>query len=163
MKVLNLGCGQSHVFEGWFASEEDFQTQLARGLIECPMCGDRHVEKRLSAPRLNLKTQGSDVPASRPSTPVDTTPAAGQQPALPAVLQAKMLQAKMLQAMRELVANTEDVGERFAQEARRMHYGEIEHRGIRGRTTVDEAVALADEGVELLPLPDLDAIKNTLQ
>jgi len=57
MKVLNLGCAQDHVFEGWFGSEKDFQDQLARGLLECPVCGDSHIQKRLSAPRLNLKAR----------------------------------------------------------------------------------------------------------
>ncbi len=158
MKVLNLGCAQSHVFEGWFASEEDFQSQLARGLIECPMCNTNQIEKRPSAPRLNLRTQGEPLV---PQPPISADPAVAARHQQTGA--AAEFQAQALHALRELVARTEDVGERFAQEARRMHYGEIEPRSIRGRATVEDAVAMAEEGVELMPLPELDAIKHTLQ
>jgi len=151
MKVLNLGCAQSHVFEGWFGSEADFQSQLERGLLECPMCGDKAVNKLPSAPRLNLRSQAeSEQPAA--AKPVMD---AGQLDAT--------VQARMLQALREVHARSEDVGERFASEARRMHHGEIEPRQIRGRASVAEAVELIEEGIGVLPLPDLPAVKETLQ
>ncbi|HEX5806382.1 MAG TPA: DUF1178 family protein [Macromonas sp.] len=157
MKVLDLGCSQAHVFEGWFASEEDLQSQLARGLLECPVCGDLHIQKRLSAPRLNLKAGHQPEPASTTTAPA-TGPLAAQAPALP-----PEAQAMLLQMVREVVSRTEDVGDSFAREARRMHYGEIEQRSIRGSATADDAMSLLDEGIDVLPLPDLDLFKQTLQ
>ncbi len=151
MKVLNLGCAQSHVFEGWFGSEADFQGQLERGLLECPLCGDRTVRKLPSAPRLNLGGPKEAVPAPAPVA------------APPAEAEAVRRQAEALRALREVVARTEDVGTRFASEARRMHQGEIEPRQIRGRASVAEAVELIEEGIGVLPLPDLPAVKETLQ
>lgn len=151
MKVLNLRCGAQHLFEGWFGSEADFQDQLGRGLVSCPLCGDTSVEKMLSAPRLNL---GASV--------ADTPPAAAAVPAAP---QKKPLspeaQAQLWQAMRAAVAQAEDVGERFADEARRMHQGEIEARQIRGRASMQDTIALLEEGVPVLPVPA--ALKETLQ
>jgi len=153
MKVLNLGCAQSHLFEGWFGSEADFQSQLERGLLECPVCGDRTVHKRLSAPRLNLRGQHDDpTPASAPAAAGRVEPPGAGE-----------IQAGYLRALREVMARTEDVGTRFASEARRMHQGEIEPRQIRGRASVAEAVELIEEGIAVLPLPDLPAVKETLQ
>lgn len=147
MKVFNLRCGSQHVFEGWFGSEADFQDQQARGLVSCPMCGDTALEKMLSAPRLNLGAVPSEVsaPAAAPGTP----------PLNPEI------QARAWQAMREVVAQSEDVGERFADEARRMHQGDIEARQIRGRASMQDTLALLEEGVPVLPLPA--ALKETLQ
>lgn len=142
MKVLDLKCAQQHVFEGWFASEEDFQQQRGRGLVSCPLCGDASVDKQLSAPRLNL---GAAPEPSAPSQPAAES--------LPAVAGEASQQAAWLRGMREAVARTEDVGERFAEVARQMHHGEIEERGIRGRTSAREAVQLLEEGIAVLPLP----------
>jgi len=146
MKVLDLACTNSHVFEGWFGSEDDFQAQLARGLVECPMCGDTRVAKRLSAPRLNLGAQPPE-PARKPKQDVMTT----ADPAL---------QAQWLQMVRHVLANTEDVGERFAEEARRIHYGESEERNIRGQASPEETQALLEEGIGVLPLPIPNALKG---
>ena len=148
MKVLDLQCRSGHVFEGWFASEDDFQGQRQRGLVQCPLCADGHIEKRLSAPRLNLGA--AEEPAAAASAP----PAA----ALPAPLQ-----AAWLDLARRIVAHTEDVGTRFAEEARRMHHGETEERAIRGQATADEAVQLLEEGIAVVPLPLPVAAKKTLQ
>lgn len=152
MKVLDLKCAQQHVFEGWFASEEDFQNQRTRGLVSCPLCGDAAVDKQLSAPRLNLGAVPQALPA--PAVPATDAP-------LPAMAADPRMQAAFLKTMREAVARTEDVGERFAQVARQMHYGEIEERGIRGRTSAEEAVQLLEEGISVLPLPP--ALKEPLQ
>ena len=149
MKVLDLKCAQQHVFEGWFASEDDFQQQRARGLVSCPLCGDAQVDKQLSAPRLNLGAAPEPVVAKNPSE------------TMPAVAGDAGLQAAWLRTLREAVARTEDVGERFAEVARQMHHGEIEERGIRGRTSAREAVALLEEGITVLPLPP--ALKEPLQ
>lgn len=145
MKVLNLQCSRNHSFEGWFASEDDFQGQLARGLVECPLCEDREIRKMLSAPRLNL---GASQPA--PRREVMTDPDAS-------------LQAAWMKAVRQVMANTEDVGERFPEEARRIHYGESEERGIRGQATAKETEALLDEGIGVMPLPIPKALKEPLQ
>ncbi|HWI81039.1 DUF1178 family protein [Ramlibacter sp.] len=147
MKVLDLQCSAHHQFEGWFASEEEFQGQLGRGLVECPLCGDRAVVKLLSAPRLNL---GAAAPAPAGKQEVMATPDAG-------------LQAAWLKMVRHVMANTEDVGERFAEEARKIHYGEAGERGIRGQATPEQTRALLEEGIGVLPLPIPKALKEPLQ
>lgn len=148
MKVLDLGCTQGHTFEGWFGSEADFQDQHARGLVTCPVCGDAAVSKRLSAPRLNLGA--AQVPDAAP------VPATVEPPS-PDPLGAA------LKALRAWVQKTEDVGPRFAEEARRMHNGEAPAREIRGQATWADAAALVEEGIPVLPLPDVPAVKETLQ
>lgn len=152
MKVLDLHCPQGHVFEGWFGSEADFQSQRERGLLECPMCGSAHIEKRLSAPRLNLGAKPQAAAAK--SAPMPAVPAAASAPALPPEAQRKLhaIQAAWLKASREIAAKTEDVGERFADEARQMHYGEAEERPIRGKATPAQTMELLEEGIPVLPL-----------
>lgn len=142
MKVLNLRCAHEHRFEGWFASDDDFESQVARGLVGCPACGDSDIVKLPSAPRLNVsgvKEEG------------------GPRDHLAAV------QAAALQAVRQLMSRTEDVGERFPEEARRIHYGETEARGIRGRASAEDAQALRDEGIEVVSLPVPAALKGPVQ
>lgn len=141
MKVLNLRCSHDHGFEGWFGSEAEFQDQLARGLVGCPLCGDVAIEKMPSAPRLNL---GAEQPAPTPPAPPQNDE-----------------RQRVWAAMRQALANAEDVGERFVDEARRMHHGETEHRQIRGQASVADALELLEEGVPVLPLPDV--LKETLQ
>lgn len=162
MKVLGLQCAQQHSFEGWFGSEDDYTSQLERGLLSCPVCGNVHIQKMLSAPRLNLRTsresKTSDVQdgATSPSNAQ-----AGVEPQRSAL--GPSLQGQLLQALRQVVAATEDVGERFADQARAMHHGDMEQRNIRGRTTPEVAQELLDEGIDVLPLPSLPALKETLQ
>jgi hypothetical protein len=151
MKVLNLQCAHAHGFEGWFASEDDFQDQLARGLVECPLCGDTGISKLPSAPRLNL---GASEPAAAPAA----SPRQGVMSAPNA-----QLQAAWLQVVKQVMANTEDVGERFAEEARKIHYGETEERGIRGQASQEETQALLEEGIPVLPLPVPKGLKGPLQ
>ena len=147
MKVLNLRCTKGHGFEGWFASNDDFETQLAGGLVSCPLCSDTAITKLLTAPRLNL---GSAKPPAEPaSAPV---PARNDSP-----------EARWMRAVREVMTKTEDVGERFAAEARKMHYGEAEERGIRGQATREEARDLIEEGISVFSLALPPALKETLQ
>lgn len=153
MKVLDLHCHEGHVFEGWFASEDDFQSQNQRGLVQCPWCGDSSISKRLSAPRLNLGAKPPAVASAKPAA----APGGQESVALPPALQ-----AAWLELARKIAANTEDVGNRFADEARRMHHGETEERAIRGQATPDEAAQLLDEGIAVLPLPLPAAAKETL-
>ena len=196
MKVLDLQCAQHHVFEGWFGSEDDYQNQLTRGLVTCPMCGDVHVTKRLSAPRLNLNTSRGDpdtsgheaahtsghsadragvrqagqanpaeISAHHTESAAASVPAAPTLPSLQDVanLEPAQLQAALLKMVRHVVANTEDVGNSFPEEARKMHYGETEARNIRGHATPKETEALIDEGIAVMPLPLPDVLKGPLQ
>jgi hypothetical protein len=165
MKVLDLSCLSGHVFEGWFGSEDDFSTQLTRGLVQCPVCGSSSVHKKLSAPRLNL----SRAKAPDDSTSVITPSAATGAPSgasLKAPMSAEMqaeLQSALAKVVRHVLASTDDVGDRFAEEARRIHYGETEERAIRGQATVDEAKELVEEGIELMAIPIPAHLKNPLQ
>ena len=149
MKVLNLQCAHGHGFEGWFASNDDFETQLAGGLVSCPLCSDTAITKLLTAPRLNLGN--AKPPAEAAPVPV------------PAVAQNESPEGRWMRAVREVMAKTEDVGDRFAAEARKMHYGEAEERGIRGRATREEARDLLEEGISVFSLPLPPALKETLQ
>ena len=175
MKVLNLQCSQQHSFEGWFACEDDFQSQRDRGLVECPVCCDKGIQKMPSAPRLNLG--GHQVPGfssekhSRQFIESnDSSELARQQnAALGGAVGATVEQpghglteqAAFLTALRQMVADTEDVGDRFAHEARAMHYGDSQARSIRGQASSREAQELLQEGIDVLPLPPL--LKETLQ
>lgn len=151
MKVLNLQCELHHLFEGWFGSEEDYASQLERGLLACPMCSSTAVSKLPSAPRLNLGAVETAASTTAPTQ--DVVSGTAEQ----------ALQAAWLQVVQRVVAQTEDVGERFPEEARKIHYGETEERAIRGRASREETEALLDEGIDVLPLPLPDALKGSLQ
>lgn len=151
MKVLDLQCAQLHLFEGWFGSEADFLSQLARGLIECPVCADSVITKRLSAPRLNL---------SHARAPLD----ADKQLAQPEPTAANLaFQAEWMAVSRKIAANTDDVGTQFAEEARKIHYGEIPERGIRGQASIAETQSLIEEGIAVMPLLLPEGHKGPLQ
>lgn len=160
MKVLNLQCAHQHSFEGWFASENDYTSQLSLGLLSCPVCGNLQIQKMLSAPRLNLR---SNRLSSADTATEDPVPRANTTNAVSPSAPAKQLQAQLLNAMREVLANTEDVGERFADHARAMHHGDMDPRSIRGRTTPAVAMELMEEGIDVIPLPAIPALKETLQ
>lgn len=140
MKVLDLQCPHGHRFEGWFASTDDFEAQLSRKLVECPVCGATEVSRMPYAPRLNL----SGATQTRPA-------------------ESHALQAQVMRALREVLEKTENVGERFAEEARRIHYNEAPARSIRGVTTPEDAQALVEEGIDVMPLPIPAALKEPLQ
>jgi hypothetical protein len=143
MKVLDLQCPGGHRFEGWFASADDFESQLSRKLVECPICGATEVSRLPSAPRLNLS--GAAEPAQQGGPDVSE------------------LQARVMRALREVLDKTENVGDRFAEEARRIHYNEAPARNIRGVTTPEDARALVEEGIDVMPLPIPAALKEPLQ
>ena len=174
MKVLDLQCQHSHCFEGWFGSEDDFQSQLIQGLLECPLCGDVQINKKLSAPRLNLsasrhvekdqsskQTATNSIAACAISTAVSAINADGEQgssqlqsnPQIsqPLVGSAEQ-QAAWLRVARSLIAQTEDVGGQFADEARKMHYGQAKERSIRGQASHEQTLELLDEGIPVLPM-----------
>jgi hypothetical protein len=148
MIVFNLGCESGHRFEGWFASAEDFDRQQARGMLECPVCGVKSVSRLPSAPRLNLGATAMMEPAGDSNSP---TPAGNDEPAS----RARMVAAQLAfyQHLRQMLERSDDVGERFAEEARRIHYKETPERQIHGVATREETVELIEEGVAVLPLP----------
>lgn len=152
MKVLDLQCVHEHVFEGWFASEADFLAQRERGFVQCPMCGNSSISKMLSAPRLNLC---SNRELGTKSTDASIA-------VLPDNITGDMT-AAWLALARQVVANTVDVGPRFAEEARKMHYGEAQERGIRGNATAHEARSLQEEGIEVLAFMLPEVLKEPLQ
>jgi hypothetical protein len=150
MKVLDLKCSHEHRFEGWFASADEFESQLARNLVACPVCSTTEVSRMPSAPRLNLSSvRGAD--AGSPAAPAAAAP------------DANAIQARALQFLREVLEKTENVGDRFAEEARRIHYNEAPARSIRGVTTPEDAHALIEEGIDVMPLPVPAALKEPLQ
>lgn len=157
MKVFDLQCAGGHAFEGWFSSEDDYQDQLRRGLLACPLCSETEVIRVPSAPRLNLRAQAA--PDRKPKQKNE----AGQPGTEVASVPPAAMQAAWLQAVRRVMARTEDVGQRFPEEARRMHYGETEERGIRGQATPEQTRDLLEEGIPVMPLPIPDGFKDTLQ
>ena len=152
MKVFNLQCSAHHGFEGWFASDEDYSSQVERGLLECPLCADKTIQKLPSAPRLNFGA----LEAPKSAMASEKQPVMAGDPA-------HALQAAYLQLARRIVSETEDVGERFAEEARKIHYGETEERGIRGQASREETEALMEEGIAVMPLPLPEGLKGPLQ
>ncbi|MBS7349466.1 MAG: DUF1178 family protein [Comamonas sp.] len=156
MKVLDLYCSQGHVFEGWFGSEKDFQQQRSAGFLQCPLCGCVHIEKGLSAPRLNLgaaKPKAEPAHSTRQQAPV-SPPSAPPLPALATEQHANLraLQAAWMKASRVAVKNSEDVGAHFAEQALQMHRGELEEKPIRGQASLEQARELLEEGVAIMPL-----------
>jgi len=162
MKVLDLRCGAGHGFEGWFASEDDYGSQRERGLLDCPVCGNAEVVRLPSAPRLNLSGAREPVPTRASASASAPAAAAAPAPAVDMALHGGAAR-RFVEAVAELLGSTEDVGVRFAEEARRIHYGESEAKAIRGQATVAEREALADEGIEVFTLPAGLPPKSSLQ
>jgi hypothetical protein len=164
MKVFDLACEHDHAFEGWFGSAQDYDTQLARHLIECPMCGSSRIRRTPSAPRLNLSGAGERPSANRSigEQGLVPQPSVGGEPSAVS-LDSRELQARLIAMARKLIASTEDVGDRFAQEARRIHYNEAPERAIRGVASVQEARELADEGIDVMSVALPQSLKRPLQ
>jgi hypothetical protein len=195
MKVLNLRCAHDHRFEGWFGSEDDFQSQLARSLIECPLCSDHTITRLPSAPRLNVSGARETRPARSAERDVNHVAAKGSEGGpnsgahdgananshananqaagsagamVPAnsngsPIPIEQMQAQWMQAVKHAIANTEDVGQHFAEEARRIHYGEAQERAIRGSASMEQAHELREEGIDVMALPMPAALKGTIQ
>lgn len=156
MKVLNLQCDVQHAFEGWFSDDADYQQQIDNNILRCPVCDSEKILKLPSAPRLNLSGVKSTEAHAQPANANDSMT---EMMSLPK----SQLQAMLLEATRQLMAGTKDVGERFADEARRMHYGEKPHEAIRGRASKEEADALHDEGIDFIALAIPASLKEPLQ
>ncbi len=165
MIVFDLHCELSHTFEGWFASADDFTLQKTRGLVQCPICDSSLVERKLSAPRLNLGAQSTAVESkqletsNQTSTQVLTTAVSKMSPESAATVQ--KMQALWMEMAKQVVANTEDVGSQFADEARKIHYNEAPDRNIRGVASADEAAALREEGIDVHAFPMPAALKGS--
>lgn len=148
MIVFNLQCRKGHGFESWFKDSAAFERQSKRGLVECPACGSTKVAKGLSAPRLagtKKSRKSSNMPA-----PVQGQAAMGSDPA---VAKAAELYKELAKVRAHVEKNFEHVGDKFAEEARKIHFGETEARGIYGEATPEEAKGLVDDGVEFMPIP----------
>ncbi len=164
-----LNCDQGHSFESWFANSAGYDKQAKRGLVTCPVCGSAKVEKAIMAPNLAAKLGESTNADPRPPTP--PTPPPPLQPAPMPPIPPKTPVAMMSAAERELrhklkelrdhvTKNAHYVGARFPEEARKIHYGEAEHRSIYGEASPEEAKQLHEEGIEFHPLPVLPDDKN---
>ena len=153
-----LRCERDHAFESWFQSSAAYETQEKRKLVTCPVCGSAEVERAIMAPRIvSKKGRDSAAPAPAPAAPTDVT-APASTPLMMA--QERELRAKLKELRDHIVKNADNVGERFPNEARKMHYGDIEHRPIYGEASPEEARSLIDEGVEVSPLPVLPDDRN---
>ena len=152
----NLRCARGHAFESWFQSSSAYETQEKRRLVNCPICGSAEVERAIMAPQIVSK-KGREVAVAAPAPAAEVaTPAS--TPLLMA--QERELRTKLKELRDHIVKSADNVGERFPVEARKMHYGDIEHRPIYGEASPDEARALIEEGVEVTPLPVLPDDRN---
>jgi len=155
----SLHCDRGHVFESWFQSSAAYETQEKRKLVNCPVCGSAKVERAIMAPQIVSKKSRA---RAEPAEPVAAAPteAAPSAPTPLLMAQERELRAKLKELREHIVKNADNVGERFPNEARKMHYGDIEHRPIYGEASPDEARALIEEGVEVTPLPVLPGDRN---
>jgi hypothetical protein len=160
----NLRCERGHAFESWFQSSSAYETQEKRKLVSCPSCGSTKVERAIMAPQI-VSRKGRENAASTAAPAPAATPVAGTEVATASstpllMAQERELRAKIKELRDHIVKNADNVGERFPNEARKMHYGDIEHRPIYGEASPEEARSLIDEGVEVSPLPVLPDDRN---
>jgi hypothetical protein len=155
----NLRCNKGHAFESWFQSSSAYEAQEKRKLVSCPVCGSTKVERAIMAPQIVSKKRGERVASEPPPAPT-TTEVAAPAPTPLLMAQEVELRAKLRELRDHIVKNADNVGESFPNEARKMHYGDIEHRPIYGEASPDEAKALIEEGVEVMPLPTLPDDRN---
>ena len=147
-----LACANGHAFESWFQSSAAFDKQIKRRLVSCPLCGSVKVEKAIMAPRISGAKRHPEEPpaqAPQPSPSAPTAPVAMVSP------QERELRKHLKQLREHLVKNASYVGQKFPEEARKMHYGEVEHRSIYGEASPEQAKELHEEGIEFHPLPVL--------
>ena len=153
-----LRCEQDHSFESWFQNSAAYDSQVKRKLVTCPVCSSTKVEKAIMAPRIVSKKGRDKAPVPVEAPAEAAAPAAESTPLMMA--QERELRAKIKELRDHIVKNADNVGERFPNEARKMHYGDIEHRPIYGEASPEEARSLIDEGVEVSPLPVLPDDRN---
>jgi hypothetical protein len=162
-----LVCHKGHGFESWFQDSIAYDKQAKRGLVTCPHCGSEKVEKAIMAPRVKTAKRSKRTPepiaanqASEPLAAEAPAPAGANQQVAFMSPQEVELRAKLKELREHLTSNAENVGRKFPEEARRMHYGEVEHRSIYGEASAEDAQELADEGIEFHPLPMLPDERN---
>ena len=178
MIKYSLRCERNHAFESWFQDSASFDKQAKRGLVSCPVCDSVKVEKSIMAPQIPRKGRTAEQRAGEekmqravarqkkaenaPATSVDTVSAPVTTPPAEPLLMAqeKELLSKLKELRDHIKANADNVGEQFPEQARKMHYGEIEHRPIYGDASPSEAKALLEEGVEVMPMPVLPEDRN---
>jgi hypothetical protein len=154
-----LACDKGHSFESWFQNSAAYDKQAKRKLIECPMCGSAKVEKAIMAPRLARKDKSTSITVREEAaladaaTP-DSSPVAMISP------QEHEFRKKLKELRDHLTANADNVGKKFPEEARKMHYGETEHRSIYGEASAEDAKELHEEGIAFHPLPVLPDERN---
>jgi hypothetical protein len=162
MILYTLVCDNKHSFESWFPNSAAYDKQVARGLVSCPACNSTKVEKAIMAPSLGRSGKRAAKPATEATA--DSTAADGPTEAKASVAmmspQEMEFRAKLKELRTHLTKNADYVGGRFPEEARKMHYGETEHRSIYGEASPDDAKALHDEGIEFHPLPVLPGERN---
>jgi hypothetical protein len=155
-----LSCEQEHSFESWFPNSEGYDKQRKRGLVHCPVCGSKKVQKALMTPRIPRKGRASAAaieeaaPAPAAAAPEATSPVAIMSP------QEQEFRTKLKELRDHLTKNSDNVGAKFPEEARKMHYGETEHRSIYGQASPEDAKALREEGIDFHPLPILPDERN---
>jgi hypothetical protein len=159
-----LVCAKGHAFESWFQNSDAFDRQAKRALIACPSCGSLKVEKALMTPQLARKDNSRTrrAAAASPETP-QAAPAAGDSLNTPVAIvseREREFRAKLKELRDHLTRNSDNVGQKFPEEARKMHYGEIEHRSIYGEASAEDAKALHEEGIEFHPLPPIPDDRN---
>jgi len=155
----SLRCERGHAFESWFQSSSAYESQEKRKLVSCPSCGSVKVERGIMAPRIVSK-KGRDIAAAAPAESVAPAETSASESTPLLMAQERELRAKLKELRDHITKNADNVGERFPNEARKMHYGDIEHRPIYGEASPDEARALIDEGVEVSALPVLPDDRN---
>ena len=146
MIKYSLICDKEHEFEGWFGSSDEFDQQAKRGFVDCPICGSNKVSKSLMAPKVSGTKKSGDDSMSVAQMP---TPQMSSQ-----------MMEQLRKFKKHVEANAENVGDKFPEEARKIHYGETDARGIYGRASLEEAANLVEEGVGVMPIPDLPEDKN---
>lgn len=159
-----LACGKGHEFESWFRNSDAYDEQRERGLVTCPTCGSSEIDKLLMAPRLarteRQRGKAAAAPVEAPPSPPQNPAQADSAPVAIMSDRERELRSKLKELREHLTQNSDYVGTKFPEEARRMHYGEIEHRSIYGEASPDDAKALHEEGIEFHPLPVLPDERN---
>lgn len=149
-----LACDKGHTFESWFADSAAYDKQAKRGMVTCPVCNSAKVEKAIMAPRLSGTRKRAKAQA------VEAAPAADKAPVAMMSPMEMELRSKLKELREHIVKNADNVGEKFPEEARKMHYGETEHRSIYGVASLDDAKELAEEGIDVHPIPALPDERN---
>ena len=151
-----LACDRKHQFEAWFNNSADYDKQAKRGLVSCPVCDSTKVDKAIMAPAISTSKKRK---AASPAADISTPPPASAPVAMLSPQETEV-RAKLKELHDHLTKNADNVGKKFPEEARKMHYGDIEHRSIYGEASTEDAKKMLDEGIEFHPLPTLPDERN---